>query len=151
MSYKEVLNRIKKAKDNNSKNLDLSWLDLEEIPKEVFELTNLTRLDLFDNQIVEIPSEIAKLKNLTELILYYNQIVKLPSELGELTSLKELYLGNNQLSSLPMEIKKLKNLRDFNSNSFLKNEAFLKGNKFNIPNEVYKKTPIEQIEYILKN
>ena len=46
----EALSRIKEAKEAGTKVLYLGDLKLTEIPKEVFELTNLTRLDLWNNQ-----------------------------------------------------------------------------------------------------
>ena len=45
--------------------LDLNYNQIEEIPKELGNLTNLQRLSLSDNQIKEIPKEVANLTNLT--------------------------------------------------------------------------------------
>jgi len=54
--------------------LHLSHLDLEEIPKEVFSLTNLVRLDVGWNQIRCVPDEIAQLSKLEELWLNNNPV-----------------------------------------------------------------------------
>ena len=45
-----ALRRIKKAKETGAKKLSLEDLKLTEIPKEIFELSNLTRLYLSNNQ-----------------------------------------------------------------------------------------------------
>jgi len=50
--------------------LDLSKQGLTEIPVEVFQLTNLTRLSLGNNQIEVIPPELCQLTNLTKLDLW---------------------------------------------------------------------------------
>jgi len=42
--YEEALRRIEEVKQNGEDSLDLSHLDLEEIPREVSELSGLTML-----------------------------------------------------------------------------------------------------------
>ena len=54
--------------------LNLSGLDLKEVPEDVFLCTNLTKLDLSHNQICRIPKEIEKLKKLKVLNISYNQV-----------------------------------------------------------------------------
>ncbi|AXG69750.1 internalin-A [Kordia sp. SMS9] len=113
-NYKGALRRIRKVKKNNSKGLDLSGFKLTEIPKEVFELTHLTEIDLRYNQITEIPEAIGKLTNLYSLFLHDNQITEIPAAIGNLTNLKDLNLGRNQISEIPTAIGKLTNLKDLN-------------------------------------
>jgi len=71
MSYQEALNRINKAKESNATKLDLSELNLESIPIELFELTQLTTLYLQSNQINSIPDSLANLQNLATLYLHF--------------------------------------------------------------------------------
>jgi Leucine-rich repeat (LRR) protein len=90
--------------------LDLSNKNLIEIPKEVFDLVDITTLNLFGNQITSLPSAIGKLVNLKELDVSFNQITSLPSAIGKLVNLELLYVSRNRLTSLPSEIGKLVNL-----------------------------------------
>ena len=78
MASDEVLTLIEEAAC--SQELDLSWQGLTEIPREVFQLKNLTWLNLSHNQIVKIPDEIAQLQTLITLHLGSNQIVKYPMQ-----------------------------------------------------------------------
>lgn len=102
----------------------------------IFTFTNLQSLILIKNDIDEIPKEISNLKNLTNLAINYNNIVNLPTsintlkleylnisqnnielfqdELLELTQLTELNINNNRISQIPQEIYKLHNLRELN-------------------------------------
>ena len=65
-----------------------------EIPPELGNLGNLTRLGLTLNQLSgKIPPELGNLGDLTSLILSYNQLSgKIPPELGNLASLTSLIL-----------------------------------------------------------
>ena len=53
----KVLEIIREAKEKQSKKLDLRYRMLTEIPKEVFELSNLTQLDLSYNQLKTVLSQ----------------------------------------------------------------------------------------------
>lgn len=83
MSLEIALERIKLAKDNKHPVLDLSELGLEEIPKEVGELTWLTHLFLENNQLREI-EVLEPLKKLQVLALDNNLIVEIPAFLLDL-------------------------------------------------------------------
>ena len=106
----EVLRRIEKTAGSNSKKLDLSGQGLTEIPREVFQLQNLTELTLAVNKIVEIPGAIAQLKNLTILDLEHNKIVKISDAITKSKNLTELNLSHNKIVKIPYEISQLKNL-----------------------------------------
>jgi hypothetical protein len=62
-------------------------------------------------QLVHIPKEIFNFSKLTSLELQNNQLVRLPIEIGNLTNLQKLYLNNNQLIELPIEMGNLINLQ----------------------------------------
>ena len=84
-----------------------------EIPSELGDLSNLTKLWLYRNRLTgEIPSDLGRLSNLTELWLENNQLTgEIPPELGGLSNLRRLYLAPNQLSGCIPE-----GLRDIASN-----------------------------------
>jgi len=80
-------------------------IDDEILPRDREALFNLTELDLTYNQLTELPKEIGNLVNLTELHLSYNQLTELPKEIGNLVNLTVLGLYNNQLTELPKELQ----------------------------------------------
>ncbi|XCN72476.1 MAG: COR domain-containing protein [Candidatus Electrothrix aestuarii] len=109
MKDKRLLNIIKKAKKKSL--LNLSSRGLTELPPELFQLTNLIRLDLTNNELTSLPSEIAQLTNLEELKLRSNHLTTLPPEICCLTNLKRLELDQNELDEIPPEISLLPKLR----------------------------------------
>ncbi|MFC1440517.1 COR domain-containing protein [Streptacidiphilus sp. N1-10] len=99
--------------------LDLSSLGLESVPPEVWELTQLTALDLssnklettpFEGRLSTLPAEIGRLTRLTTLNVSFNGGMVLPPEIGELTQLTYLDLSHNGRLVLPAEIGKLTQL-----------------------------------------
>ena len=111
--------RIREAKERQLTELDLSvgyWdiIDnddkLNRILEEVFELTQLERLNLSGNSISEIPDTISKLTDLTELYLSRNRISEIPDIISKLTNLTWLNLDENRISEIPGTISKLTNL-----------------------------------------
>ncbi|NOQ25006.1 MAG: GTP-binding protein [Bacteroidales bacterium] len=116
-NFRKVLTRIKKAKQKNLTELDLSNLEITELPEQISELTNLTDLNLNSNQLSSLPDSFSKLINLKTLYLGDNQLNSLPESISELTNLTDLDLDSNQLSSLPESISKLTNLTNLNLNS----------------------------------
>lgn len=75
-------------------------------------LTKLVALDLSSNKLTEIPAVIGKLKNIKELSLNKNQIKELPYEFGELKHIKTLNLRQNGLTSLPKSVAQLTSLEN---------------------------------------
>lgn len=121
MTNKELRKMIDEAKARGETKFDLSHKGLKELLPELFQLTNLTELNLSWNRLGMLPSEILQLNNLTALDLSDNQLTKLPSEVFQLTKLNRLILVSNKLCKLPPEICKLKNLEvlDLRSNKLI--------------------------------
>ena len=82
------------------------------IPKEIDNLTQLNRLDLYNNKLTCIHKEIGNLTQLTELYLGSNLLTSIPNEIGKLTQLNRLDLYNNKLTSIPKEIGNLTQLSE---------------------------------------
>jgi Leucine-rich repeat (LRR) protein len=83
---------------------------LKSLPDDLFDL-NLKVIDLYYNDLEVIPSEIGNLTDLEILFLAHNKIYSLPESIGELTNLDELYLHHNRLSVLPGSLSQLNKLR----------------------------------------
>ena len=81
------------------------------LPIELFELTNLTKLDVFGMHLTYLPDEVEKLEKLTELRLSMNQLEMIPSSVGNLKNLTTLELSINWLEEIPITLAKLKNLK----------------------------------------
>lgn len=92
----EIKSKIELARKNKLKELDLSYkttcFKLEEIPPEIFELTQLEILNLRNNEIAEIPREILRLRKLKALNLIDNKLETIPNCLSKLPDLKSVCL-----------------------------------------------------------
>lgn len=86
------------------KKLNLSGLNLTEIPAYVFEYSNLTKLVLSRNSIIKIPKEIAKLRKLEVLDLTYNNLTEIPAPVFKLPKLRVLSVGHNKLRKFPKQL-----------------------------------------------
>ncbi|MGB5701092.1 leucine-rich repeat domain-containing protein [Muriicola sp.] len=98
--------------EDNVVELRLNNQNLDILPLEIGQLSNLQRLNLNNNHFVTIPSEIGQLKILEDLIIFNNQLVSIPATIGELSELTYLQLTSNELTFLPEEIGKLSNLQE---------------------------------------
>ena len=65
--FKEAEQRIHQAVEDGSLILDLSNLELENIPETISQLTQLQELDLSDNQLSTLPEAFAQLTQLQKL------------------------------------------------------------------------------------
>ncbi|XP_066297267.1 malignant fibrous histiocytoma-amplified sequence 1 homolog [Branchiostoma lanceolatum] len=115
--------------------LDLSMKNLNQLPKELFELKELEALDLTGNRNIDVSNELIKLTNLKllclddcglktvpavvtkipqvkTLILGKNKNITLPDEISTLISLTTLVLRDCNLDTLPPVVLKLSNLRE---------------------------------------
>jgi internalin A len=97
--------------------LDLSRLQLRELPAQVGLFTHLQRLDLSGNQLRELPTQLGQLTSLQELYLNNNLLYELPPQLGRLIHLQELRVNNNQLQELPPQIGQLIHLQELHVNN----------------------------------
>lgn len=93
--------------------LHLSHCGLSSIPPEVFEMSDLVRLDLGHNEITEIPDEISRLTSLEQLWCNSNPLQKLSPELYQCSKLKVIDLRDTEINDIPREIGRLKNLVEF--------------------------------------
>jgi len=90
--------------------LSLHHNQLQTIPRELGQLTNLQELSLANNQLTEIPDEQGHLESLQELFVTNNRLSRVPGGLCQLAGLQRLYLGNNRLTRLPAERGQLASL-----------------------------------------
>ena len=107
----EAYKRIQEAQKSNASYLDLSKLELTEIPKEISKLTQLTDLNLSYNQLTNIKG-IENLTHLTNLNLGGNQFTAI-NDIEKLTQLTNLDLSFNQLTIIK-GIEKLTQLTNLN-------------------------------------
>lgn len=101
--------RIEEAKKSSV--LALPGLGLTYIPESVFELEDITHLDLSNNQIQELPDKWTLLPNLEVLYLSRNFLLEIPLSIFGLKKLEVLDVSETQISFLPSEISQLTNLR----------------------------------------
>lgn len=97
---------------SNLKFLVLYNAKVHHFPKELFQLKKLKYLYFAKTFVSKLPAEISQLDNLEVLELRHNRLLTLPSEIGQLHNLKYLDLRGNFLQKLPKSLKKLKNLED---------------------------------------
>jgi internalin A len=116
-AYRKAERRIEKARREEATTLDLSGMNLTEVPEAIASFTQLTKLYLFNNQLTNIPEAITSLTQLKELYLSDNQLTNIPEAIASLTQLKELYLFNNQLTNIPEAIAFLTQLKELSLSS----------------------------------
>ncbi|NEQ30823.1 MAG: hypothetical protein F6K04_07455 [Leptolyngbya sp. SIO4C5] len=110
-AYREAEKRIEVARQERATELDLSFMELTELPKAIASLTQLQTLGLSGNQLTELPEAIASLTQLQALDLSENQLTELPEAIASLTQLQTLDLSGNQLRELPEAIASLTQLQ----------------------------------------
>ncbi|MDD3303009.1 MAG: prepilin-type N-terminal cleavage/methylation domain-containing protein [Candidatus Gracilibacteria bacterium] len=97
----------------SSDTYEIDWHGGSNIPSGIWNLINLSSLDLTYNEISEIPSGLGNLTNLHELYISENLLTSLPALIGTLTNLNYLNANNNQLTKLSDDIINLVNLTYF--------------------------------------
>ena len=76
--WRSALRLIKEAKVASSTSIDLSGLNLSDVPESISQLTQMQALHLSKNQLSAIPDSIGQLGNLQFLYLYNNRMSALP-------------------------------------------------------------------------
>eukprot|EP01080_Neovahlkampfia_damariscottae_P004266 gene4266-7602_t len=101
----EYILSLKEKSMRDSKELDLTNLEIVEFPEEILEWDYLKRILLGKNSISELPSNIDIFgKNLKTLDLSQNCLTKLPETFSFLIHLQHLNLGFNQFKEFPKEV-----------------------------------------------
>ncbi|KAL2915558.1 hypothetical protein HK105_204960 [Polyrhizophydium stewartii] len=95
---------------NGLRHSDLSYNELELLPKELGSLAHLRKLILSHNDLAEIPSEIGDLRLLISCDVSNNRLTAIPSEIGRLSQLGFLSLANNRITQVPSSLGSLKNM-----------------------------------------
>jgi hypothetical protein len=90
---------------------DFSSKLISDLPIPSEGLTNITKLNLFNNKLTTISNRFSKLKSLLLLDISSNKLEDLGPVIGDLFNLNELNLNKNELQNLPEQIAKLKNLQ----------------------------------------
>lgn len=103
--------RLLKAKQSNPRKADLSGLSLKAIPKAVFELADLTEINLSFNYISDLPEALAGLTQLEKIKLMDCEFQQFPDVLLRMQTLTEIDLSKNAISVLPEALANLPNLK----------------------------------------
>ena len=74
--------------------LDMSFMNLTEIPINIFRMSNLEYLNISNNSIVEISKKIIKLVNLKTLYIKNNPITCIHENIIKMQYLNEIYLDS---------------------------------------------------------
>ena len=101
---REAYRRVSKAKWEGDVELDLSGLELQNMPFELNQLTQLQSLNLSDNRLKTVLNSISRLTQLQSLDLNNNRLTTLPPALGRLTQLTSLDLRNNAITDPPPDV-----------------------------------------------
>jgi internalin A len=126
MTLEEAVWRIDEAAEGKLTQLDLSGLDLEELPLEIGKCTQLETLVLgkwdekwqrVGNKLTEFPDAVFQLTNLKILNLSFNKITSIPEALRQLSNLTQLNLRINQITSIPEALGQLSNLTHLHLNN----------------------------------
>jgi internalin A len=111
MTREEAVRRINRAAEENLTELDLSGLELEELPPEIGKCTQLETLVLRTVKKREWVDGKPSLKLIT------NQLSTLPEELGYLVNLRSIDLSGNPFGKMPELLLKMKQLEVLKSTS----------------------------------
>lgn len=105
-----IAERFSTCEKYGGKSLNLSFLTLKDIPKDILQFPQLEQLDLQGNFLHELPSYLFSLNNLRVLSLQDNKLLHIPPDIGNLTQIVRLNLNDNQIVSIDERIGLLKNL-----------------------------------------
>jgi len=89
--------------------LHLKNMRLKEIPQAVWNLNNLTVLDVSNNKLTAISERLGELLYLERLIINRNDIANLPKQIAQLTNLRYIDMFSTLIVDFPAEISLLEN------------------------------------------
>lgn len=110
--FQSQLDNFKKGKNGI---LNLSGLKLREIPREVFQLSNILVLDLSDNLIHDIPYQVFQIRTLRRLNLRDNFISDFGTGWINLVDIEVIDISRNYIREIPQEVTGLSNLQLLNT------------------------------------
>lgn len=101
--FKAIINDAKKTR-----RIDLSHMQLTEIPEQVLKIKTLEHLNVSHNNITSIPKTIAYLTSLKTLDISSNQLTSISPAIASCTNLETLILSYNpSLATLPSSLLEL--------------------------------------------
>lgn len=111
-SILSVEHRINECYEKKDPVINLSGLNLEQLPEKVRNFTWLESLIVFGNNLKLLPDWIGELKELRELQVYQNPLEALPHSIKELTKLRLLYIEGASSAAADEIISALPKLED---------------------------------------
>ncbi len=106
----KAIEKIKAAIEESKDSLDLSNLDLREIPIELKSALDLKRINLGFNKIEVLPDWFSEFIHLETLDFRGNKLSKLIPDLRKLVNLTSINLRNNLFEEIPIELRELNKL-----------------------------------------
>ncbi len=113
MSLEIAVNKVQKFLESGFTSLDLSSLNLKELPPNLKEAKKLKRLNISSNELDSLPDWLNQLTELETLDLRSNNLTSLINFEG-LQKLNTLHLRFNKIKEIPNVIFKLKGLQYIN-------------------------------------
>jgi Leucine-rich repeat (LRR) protein len=93
--------RKKEERQSGATELDLSWIELAELPESLGQLTRLESLNLNNNKLTGLPESLPRLSRLIDPRLNENAKMILPDWIGQFSRLQVIEVGGKNLTSLP--------------------------------------------------
>lgn len=136
--FQKIEDRINSIGQGSS--VDLSNLDLTEVPELLNSYLGLKKINLSGNKLTKLPSWFSKFNQLELLDLRSNKLKSLCKDFNKLSRLEVLYLRDNMLTEVPVELLLLPNLKTaFLSSNYIK---YFTSDFFNIPNVSIEGNPV---------
>lgn len=107
----QVQKAIDKFKASKNAKLNLSNLNLTEIPEEIFQLENIKELDLSNNPLKELSLKGMQTDHLKSINLACCSLTEFPIDILNINQIESIDLSFNTISSLPEELPVLNQLK----------------------------------------